>query len=829
MKKIFVFVLCACLSTCVCAKLRTFQDVQQIVNQFEGNTGGIQKEVRPTAQLVYTKNGSTQPLYYVFNRGTGFVIVSADDRATEILGYSDAGPFNIDSLPDNFRSWLSVYATELEGLSSIPEQTGVIKTAGESKTRATGRSQSPLLGNILWDQGDPYNLLCPTLENGEKTVVGCVATAMAQIMRYHQWPQKGTGLTPSYTTSSNQLKIESVNLANTTYDWDNMLPVYNESSTFEEKMAVATLMYHCGISVEMDYGTESGAFSSDVPNALKTYFGYNENMNLLFRDYYTKEEWESIIKTELDEKRPIYCSGSSVDGGHAFVCDGYDANGLFHINWGWNGLSNGYFILSNLSPSVQGTGGSSGGYNMNQAIVVGIQPQTMPDDGSYQICMDHEMSVPDAQISRSEIFQVTVENLWNAGIKSFEGNVGPALYDDSGEMVCALNLQFKNIVSYGGWSSLSFTGNKIPSWVQDGTYRLYLVYQAGGLSDYHIIRTPVGIPNCMQVTVSGNEVTFGEVSGFDVDLQLDSFEVIGNLYQNRDAKFRFTVTNNGVEYVSCMVVYLRSVTDDETIQWGNFNPVVIANGETQTFEVSEQITVEPGEYELYLLYDKENSYNNIRYLYILGGKLVTVLETPEAGVPDLQVLNPISFEDNNNVNCTDMNMTVDIINRGAYFSDDIVAFIFPGTGGQSLGYFGYQPLSIDTNETSQITLSGGVGLENGTYILALYYWYDNSWVQFAPYEDSELIFVSDISTALDAPEVEGMTVYPNPARDYMYVRTPDKALDICVYDLSGRQLLRIQPETEGDIQVPVADLQAGTYMLVVHTSQEMKTMQFIKK
>lgn len=354
MKRISVLVLCTWACVCLYAKPRTYQDAQQIATEFNGNTGITPKGTKTSVQLAYTKNGSSQPLYYVFNKGTGFVIVSADDRATEILGYSDAGSFDIDNLPDNFRSWLNVYAAELESLFTTPEQAEFLNSPAKTQTRSTGESLAPLLGSIMWDQGSPYNALCPTLSNNQRAAVGCVATAMAQIMRYHRWPEKGTGTTPAYTTTSNELEkleISSVNLANATYDWANMTPFYNDSSSRTEMKAVATLMYHCGISVKMNYGLSSGAYSKDVPNALKTYFSYNQNMEMLSRDYYTKVEWDSIIRKELDEKRPVYYSGSSINGGHAFVCDGYDANGLFHFNWGWSGLSNGYFALSSLTPS----------------------------------------------------------------------------------------------------------------------------------------------------------------------------------------------------------------------------------------------------------------------------------------------------------------------------------------------------------------------------------------------------------------------------------------------------------------------------------------------
>lgn len=831
MKKIFVLVLCAWSALCLYAKPRTFQDAQQIASGFNGNTGVAQKGTNTSVQLAYTANGSVQPLYYVFNRGTGFVIVSADDRATEVLGYSDAGSFDINNLPENFRSWLGVYETELEKLSVMPEQElEKLSDMPQARSQETGNALSPLLGGIMWDQDDPYNSFCPSLE-GQKTSVGCVATAMAQIMRYHRWPEHGTGSVSGYTTNSHKLKVEGVNFANETYDWTKMPDVCTSSSSRGEKYAVATLMLHCGVSVKMDYGPSSGAYSSDVPAALSTYFNYNPNMEILYREYYKKAEWDSIIRKELDERRPVYYSGSSTNGGHAFVCDGYDANGLFHFNWGWSGMSNGYFALSGLNPSSQGIGGSSGGYNFDQGIIIGIQPETTTESNVYQLVMDTTMTVSSNPIGRTEQFDVSVGGFWNMGAKAFSGKVGPALYDASGKIVCTLNLQTINLGSHRGWAPMSFNDKSIPNTVQAGDYRMYLVYQATGSSDYNIIRTPVGIPNYVQVTVSSDKVNFSNATGFDVDLQLDSLEAVGNLYQNTQGRFKYTVTNKGTEYVSALIIRLESTTNSNNAQWGTVNPVVIASGETQTFEVSETIKLAPGEYYLSLYCDQGNSYEDIGYVVPVGdARKVTILKTP-VGEPDLQILDPISFADNDNVDRSNMNLDVSIVNKGAYYSGNIIAYIFNRFGSRTpLDYFGYQTLSIDTDETREITFSGAVGLAEGTYLLALYYEYDNNWQQFAPKANSEIQFTLVAPTALNQAEADGgVAVYPNPVQDIMHVSAADKLLDICVYDLSGRKILQLQPQEAGEIQLPVQSLQAGTYMLMLRTEQDVKTTKFIKK
>lgn len=833
-KRFFIVALCSSLALSLYAAPRTVQQAQQIADAFIGSAGNFKKVAGASTRLAYTRSGDSQPLFYVFNRDAGFVIVSADDRAPEILGYSDAGPFDVDSLPDNFRYLLNSYAAELESLAAAPEAIALPAKAVERSTQATGKSVAPLLGSILWDQGDPYNRQCPVMSDGGRSVVGCVATAMAQIMGYHQWPEKGTGTIPGYTTQSQGLVIDEENIENTYYDWDHITPVYTSESTDEERNAVATLMYHCGISVGMDYGYESGAFSQDVPEALTTYFGYNRNMKLLNRLYYTKAEWDSIIRHELDEKRPVYYSGASAQGGHAFVCDGYDINGLFHINWGWSGLSNGYFMLSNLTPTAQGTGGSNGGFNWSQAIITGIQPQTLPDDGLYQLCMDTTLMVSRTEIGRNESFEVWVDGLWNQGSNTFEGNIGPALCDDAGNVVCPLEMMTTLLDKSYGWYSLSFGEKTIPGTVPDGSYRLHLVYQASGSSDYHIMRTPAGTPNYLQVTVSGDRVTFADAAGFDVDLQLDALELSGNLYQNRDGRFSYTITNRGCEYVSGLILVLESVADGSVAQWGTFNPVVIAAGETQTFEVSEHITVAPGEYNLYLCYDGDNlSSNALSYVSTMGeARRVTVHEAPVEGTPDLQLISPLTLEgDGDSVNRADIRMSARVANRGAYFANDIVAFIFSESGDTYISYIGYQQLIIDADEVVDVNIDAALTLDDGSYVAVLYYYYGSDWIQFTPYENSFVYFTLSTPTGLD--EVDGaagdLAVWPNPVQEVLHVRQAGEVIDVAVYDLSGRELLRLTPAPGEEIQVPVADLQAGTYLLRVRTAREVKTTQFIKK
>ena len=313
---------------------------------------------------------------YIYKADRGFVVMAADDRVQPILGYSLTGSFLQLDIPENVKCWLQGYSDEIQyiidnRLSADPEATRQWNAyaKGEPLAKATVVVE-PLL-STQWDQGDPYNQQCPTV-NGSATYSGCVATSMAQIMKYWNWPIQGNN-SHSYTWNGQSL---SANFGATTYDWANMTDTYDWNSTEAEETAVATLMYHCGVSVNMDYGTDgSGAYSTNIPSALTSYFRYNSSVSSHNKPSFNTNNFISSLKTELNNARPIQYSGSGTGGGHAFVCDGYDNSNYFHFNWGWSGMYDGYFQISNLNPGTGGSGsGSTGTYNWNQAAIYPIYP-----------------------------------------------------------------------------------------------------------------------------------------------------------------------------------------------------------------------------------------------------------------------------------------------------------------------------------------------------------------------------------------------------------------------------------------------------------------------
>lgn len=383
MKKYFVLLLTLLLSSVSLADKVTEQEALLKAQKFFKDKRIISRNLSRGSNAEQQPNATPKD-YYVFNAedNGGFVIISGDDRTPEVLGYADSGIIDMDNLPPNLKGWLEGYSKQIKAINN--SNIARSRAFSKSVTRAPKATIATLM-TTRWGQDDPYNMKCPEFFGSGNCVTGCVATAMAQVMYYHRAKStnmitnKIPGYKGVYWQGLGQLTIDEIHKG-AIIDWDNMLDIYDGSETSVQKEAVANLMLYCGTSVKMDYAgpiTLSGgsaAYSLDVPIALKRYFDYSENTTLVYRQDYTEEEWDELIYSELGKGNPIYYSGSNESAGHAFVCDGYDGNGYYHINWGWDGLSNTFFLLDALNPNQQGTGGSSAGYNDGQCALIGAVP-----------------------------------------------------------------------------------------------------------------------------------------------------------------------------------------------------------------------------------------------------------------------------------------------------------------------------------------------------------------------------------------------------------------------------------------------------------------------
>ena len=325
----------------------------------------IERMLTPVeAQKPLRRGGNGEAdCFHVFNVGQdeGFIIVSGDDRAPEILGYTDHGTYDVDNLPPNFVNWLKCRTEEIRYM----REHNIESAPAANSLMSTRAAVAPML-QTKWGQGYPFNLGYPEV-NGQACITGCVATALAQVLYYHKFPSGNTTEIPGYTTSTHHIQMST--LPPTTFDWGNMALTYNSKSTQVQKEAVAHLMFYCSTAVKanLDPGG-TGAYSYQQLVSLRNYFGYAKNAKQVSRSKYSMSKWEDILYEEVAAGRPVLFSGNAGDGqpGHAFVLDGHDGEN-FHFNWGWNGTCDGNFALTALNPS---------GYNfsMNQDAIIGISP-----------------------------------------------------------------------------------------------------------------------------------------------------------------------------------------------------------------------------------------------------------------------------------------------------------------------------------------------------------------------------------------------------------------------------------------------------------------------
>ena len=405
MKRNIILLLIINLSLFVCAKQRTLNEVYQLAQNFFTQSEQISTRMSASPCLIASSSDFQQKMntrsfqseenaFYIFNNDShGFVIISADDRMSPILAYSDTGPFILDNIPNYIVEYLLSYLAELEYInesdgnisedmitSYIEIEEGINSMEPSSSFIMSNKTLpstiAPLLGTIKWGQGAPFNELCPIINGTVQALTGCVATAMAQIMKYYQYPTKGIG-SKTYTTETQNITC-SFDFENTSFDYSLMLPQYIEDEyASEQATEVAKLMSACGVAVSMNYKTSaSGAYASNIPQAMIDYFNYDSDMYYLKREYFLYDEWMELIKSELSEGRPVMYSGIAT-GGHQFIFDGYDSDNLVHVNWGWSGKNDGYFMVTKLqssNPGVEGEVFTNTGYTNNQAMIVGIRP-----------------------------------------------------------------------------------------------------------------------------------------------------------------------------------------------------------------------------------------------------------------------------------------------------------------------------------------------------------------------------------------------------------------------------------------------------------------------
>ena len=557
MKKTYLLILMLFVSMVTMAGPITPEQARQQITKAMSprRSAAALQDLRLVATGHYQERANVMaPCFYVFNAGKnqGYIIAGADDRIPAVLGYSNSGTFDPQNVPANMQAWLQSYSDQMEYLNRHPE-------AAAPQNTVIGEPISPLI-QTHWDQGSPYNDLCP-IDEGARSLTGCVATAMAQVMYFWKHPAATTEVIPGYTTETKGLTVAEIP-AGTAIDWDNMQLKYSGSESSVQKTAVANLMLLCGTAVYMNYTSKgSGTWGGYVGQALLQYFDYDQATKYEERLGYRTAEWNQKVYDELKAGRPLYYDGASSGSGHAFVIDGYGGDDYFHVNWGWGGSSDNYFLLSILDPdnnSGAGATSSSDGYSFDQGAIFGAQPNTGVPPTVIPILTTQSAALPDGteftrtDVSENFTFRVGF-SCYNGLDDTYTFDWGVGLFDTNDQLFMYPNYYCTELKPrYGFWDAeqvaitFYFGSN-----MTNGTYLIKPISRENGTEQWYADK---GSDNYAVIaTIKDNTLTlmpptFGLIG---------SLEATGKKEVGRLLPVDVTIINNGTLFNDQIFLFLN--------------------------------------------------------------------------------------------------------------------------------------------------------------------------------------------------------------------------------------------------------------------------------
>lgn len=822
-------------------------------------------------KLVYTSTSTSSSsyassvptnYYYVFNNSEqGFIIISADDNVIPILGYSTEGTFDPNNIPSSVQKWFEGYKSQIrEAIDNNIAATTEIKAQWAAYSNGTQSNPptapkaavAPML-QTKWNQSPYVNDLCPyDNQNAERTVTGCVATAMAQIMKFWNQPATGSGF---HSYNHSKYGTLSANFGSTTYQYGSMPNTVNSANS-----AVSTLMYHCGISVDMNYdigangGSGAYVISSESPvthcseYAFKTYFGYKSTLSGKARKNYSESQWISMLKSELDAGRPVLYAGFGSGGGHCFVCDGYDNNSYFHFNWGWGGAYDGYFAINALNPSGVGTGGGSGGFNSGHQAIFNLEPTNTGGGGggggnaNIDMQMYSSISLSANPIWFTSAFSSSFK-VANYGPDNFSGEIGAAVFDENYNFVDFMDKKTIGINS-GYYDDFSFNNPGSPKYVP-GTYYLAVFYKQGN-SDWTIVKDG-SYSNLKQFTVE-----------YSTDIEVYSnFTITGNkLVQKQSATVNVDIINSGSSnFIGSYRLDLSNLdgTTAQSIQIINETNGLQPNYHyTNGLDFNGTITVAPGTYLLSVAYKANNSSS----WYYAGSSnfknpiYVIVEEAPPS--PDM-------YENNNtkdnayNFNLSFNGETAKVLTTGSNVhigtDNDYYKFNLPAGGDYTVTarvhdlnnsrngntysvdvLFSLSKDGMFWSDTYDDIMSSGVVTNGGSTF----------YIRVAPYFTGSIgTYLLDITvnkgnnSGVSTPKetLEQVSIYPNPAQNFLHVDLTQSAEHINQIRIlnSMGQMIAMQniSNNESFITIPLEQYANGIYFVQLFSETGISTKKII--
>lgn len=810
------------------------------------NVNGTLAELVHQEDAVMLNNKVTDTpttFYYVFDvDNLGFVIVSGDDDLIPIIGYSTEGTFPKEQMPIHIEKWFQQYKNEIRYIleNNIKATENIKQKWNELLSTTNGTAETVLLGvdpllTTKWDQAPYYNDECPyNYFVFQHTVTGCVATAMAQVMKYWNHPATGTGY---HSYNAPFYGNQAANFGGTNYNWSAMPNIVNSPND-----AVATLMYHCGVSVNMNYSYQiSGAFvieDSPTPNAcseyaLKNYFGYSPNLQGVKREDYTSSGWINLMKNELDAGRPILHAGFGNGGGHAFVCDGYDDNDFFHFNWGWGGNSDGYFWNDALNPGSLGTGGGSGGYNSGQQIIIGVEPST--NSQGIDIDLYSSITISPNPIQWGQGFTVNAD-IVNSGNTTFYGDITAALFDNSGNFIDFIEILTESDglqPNYHYTNGLDFTTSGINAAPGDYFIGIYVNpsnewYSVGNGGYTNFIPVSIVYSNDIElyadIVPSAIPLIENQPATFDLDLanyasndfngsfSIDIHDLDGNWLQTIEEFTGMSLCSN-CHYQNGLTFSTSNLDLDagsyllaawERPNGGDWDLV----GSTD-FNNPIQITVAAPPLQPDIYENNNNQSNSYSLPLSFSGNSANIKTTgSNSHIEDDYDYYKVEFPAGYDYTVTPR--VHDSYNSGngqIYTNDVLFSYNANGTWSDAFDDVINGNFSVSGNSTLYFQVAPYFQGQLGTYLLEIQ-------ISRTP--------TTDVNNILEDAAV---TVFPNPTNNSLNIESVDLQIELCsIFDMSGRLIL----EEKNSTDIDVSRFAEGSYLIVVETDKGIVRKKFIK-
>lgn len=821
-KLLTILLYAAIAATCAAAPVTPDEAAATATRFFNsrGHTHGATRLKAAKFRQASPVRAEMQPAYYIFNaEGGGYVIVASDDRARAILAYGDSGAIDPGDMPAGCAAWLKSYEDEIVSLRDIPDGLDSRDTRGVTYPSVKVGPMVP----VRWGQGSPYNDMCPVDNTtGRRAIVGCGATAMAQIMGYHRYPERPQG-SVSYRDAKQEIDRTLDFDAEPAFDWSSIL----DTDAPSHGDAVARLMKCAAYGAEMDFSSQTSiSYLRTCSEALYRYFGYDRRICRYERAVMDDQAWIDMLVGELTAGRPVIYEGRASAGqeGHIFICDGYDGEGFFHINWGWEGKSDGYYSLSALTPSSQGLGGTSSDYTRMQVVTANIAPEgeASPIDVQPAALYMDKLYIATGQSFESADDGIRVVAsasdtpgfffyCWNVGYNNYSGEICAAMTVDGTVVPLATVPAAIASGKYSRDTSLPVDLSAIP----DGGCEVAFYQRSSPASKWVRVLARNGQSSSCHVAVDGDDVTFTPVMPASVMTLSAPFEA-GEVYAGREKRWTLPVANVGdSRFEGYAGVMARNLSTGEAAIC-TAPLFCVAGEEADVTVVIPAGLLVAGEYSLTPFVSTMGNPSEGDISPLSAGVTATVMTSASVVVMPVGLAAVYTLDKRVNV------IEASFTNMSAStWSGTVTGFVYPA------GHSGEAPLGKVSDTVSLRPGSDIVGFDASDMDIPVGEGYRIEWCLGSGREfpmASGTLVVSDSGSGVVNVACNGMSVEDNGG--VLTVTSPGTVSAVLV-DMSGRTVSHVFGE--GEVSVSKSGLAGGVYVLHVKSGIESFTTKIVIK